>query len=271
VPDSSGSGSRSRSRSPMRLWALRCGGERVPATLLDPLDEGRRASIFLPYFLYVIESPAGHVLFDCGAHPDFARPGTHRQETTGSSQVAVGADDSLGNVLGRIGLTPSEIDVVVVSHLHYDHCGGLAELEACDVYAGRSELEFAAAPAAGQRDAYSTMDFESVAPGRWRLTDTEHDLNGDGSLVIVPTPGHTPGHVALLVRLPHHRILLAGDAAYDLEAIRRRRLPGFFWDADSLISSWQKLEELERSEGAEIVLTHEVRPGARIGPTSFYD
>jgi glyoxylase-like metal-dependent hydrolase (beta-lactamase superfamily II) len=255
----------------MRLWALRCGGESVPASLLDPSTGAGREPIFLPYFFYVIESPSGIVLFDCGAHPEFATPGSARHEATGSSQVALAPDDNLDIVLGGIGLSPSKVDLVVVSHLHYDHCGGLAQLTAADVYAGRSELEFAAAPAAIQRDAYSPADFASVASGRWRLTDTDEDLLGDGSLVIVPTPGHTPGHIALLVRLRHHTLLLAGDAAYDIEAIRRQRLPGFFWDADSVISSWEKLEELERSENAQIVLTHEVHAGARVGPAAWYD
>ncbi|MFZ0172229.1 MAG: N-acyl homoserine lactonase family protein [Acidimicrobiales bacterium] len=255
----------------MRLWALRCGGERVPASLLDPRAGARGRPVFLPYFLYVIDSPAGIVLFDCGAHADFALPGSARHETTGSSQIIVGATDGLGSVLARIDLSPAAVDVVVLSHLHYDHCGGLAQLPSAEVYVGRGELEFATAPTADQRDAYSTADFGSVAPERWKLADEEHDLFGDGSLVIVPTPGHTPGHIALLVRLPHQTLLLAGDAAYEREAIRRRRLPGFLFDAASVVSSWQKLEELERSEGAEIILTHEVQPDAKLGPAEYYD
>jgi glyoxylase-like metal-dependent hydrolase (beta-lactamase superfamily II) len=255
----------------MRLWALECGGEHVPASLLDPLADPHHGPIWLPYFFYVIESPAGIVLFDCGAHPEFADPVSGRHATTGSSKAAVDPSDRLGPVLDRIDISPSQVDIVVLSHLHYDHCGGLEQLAAADVYASRSELEFAIAPGSAQRDAYSAKDFSSVAPDRWKLTDGGHDLLGDGSILIVPTPGHTPGHISLLVRLPHHALILAGDAAYDIEAIRRRRLPGFLWDADSVISSWQTLEELERSEGAEIVLTHEVRPGAKIGPTDFYD
>jgi len=255
----------------MRLWALPCGGETVPASLLDPTGDGRREPIFLPYFFYVIESPAALVLFDCGAHCEFSDPLSVRHATTGSSKVAVSSSDGIGPVLDRLELVPSQVDIVVVSHLHYDHCGGLDQLTAAEVYAGRSELEFATAADSVQRDAYSATDFATVAPERWRLTDGEHDLLGDGSLLIIPTPGHTPGHISLLVRLAHNTLILAGDAAYDIEAIRRRRLPGFLWDADSVISSWQTLECLEQSEGAEIVLTHEVQPGGRIGPADWYD
>jgi N-acyl homoserine lactone hydrolase len=258
-------------RRPTRLWALPCGGERVPASLLDPSAASDREPIFLPYFFYVIESPAALVLYDCGANSDFAVAESERHHTTGSSQVAVRPEDNLAAVLGRVGRFVSDVDLVVLSHLHYDHCGGLPQLPGADVYAGRAELEFATAPVAGQRDAYCTADFAPIAPEHWRRIDGEQDLLGDGSLLIVPTPGHTPGHVALLVRLPHHTLVLAGDASYDIEAMRRRHLPGFFWDADAVTSSWEVLEELERSEDAEIVLTHEVQPGARTGPTQWYD
>lgn len=266
----------------MRLWALPCGGERVPASLLDasidpvgagvdPSGHDPKGGVYLPYFLYVIETPSALVLFDCGAHSDFARPDSVRHRSAGSSQVSVGADDNVEAALRLLGRSVAEVDIVVVSHLHYDHCGGLGRLPSADIYAAGSELEFAADPGPQQRDAYSKEDFASLPEDRWKLTDGLHDLLGDGSLVIVPTPGHTPGHISLLVRLPHHTLVLAGDAAYDMAAIRRRRLPGYLWDAEATVSSWETLEQLERSEAAEIVLTHQVQPGARVGPADYYD
>jgi N-acyl homoserine lactone hydrolase len=255
----------------MRLWALRCGGESVPASLLWPDADDRLPRVFLPYFLYLIETPGGRVLFDCGAHPDFATPGSGRLAATGSSEVAVTPDDHLERILATVGVTPADVDLVVLSHLHYDHCGGLAQLTRADVYAGQAELGFALDPSPAQAGAYFPEDFACVPEPRWHPVGGEHDLLGDGALVVLPTPGHTPGHVALLVRLAHRTLLLAGDAAYDSAAVRSRRLPGFLWDADALLESWQRLEELERSEAAEIILTHELPPGALVGSDAPYD
>jgi glyoxylase-like metal-dependent hydrolase (beta-lactamase superfamily II) len=185
--------------------------------------------------------------------------------------VEVGRDDALATVLREIGFAPRQVAVVIVSHLHYDHCGGLAQMSGSDVYAGAAELGFASAPSPEQQAAYWPGDWEAVAADRWKLIDQEHDVLGDGSVVIVPTPGHTPGHISLLVRLQRHTLLLAGDAAYDIGAIRQRRLPGYLWDAEAVASSWQRIEELEGSEGAGIILSHEILPGARIGPGEWYE
>ena len=254
------------------LYAFRCGGEQIAGSLIDPFGDERGETVFLPYFFYFVQCGTARVLFDCGAHPDLAvDPAARLAKGAEMSDVQVGPGDDVASKLATIGVDIRTVDVVVASHLHYDHCGGLERLPGADVYVQADELAFATSPPSHQRaNAYVKADFAPVRPAQWRQVEGAHDLLGDGALVIVPTPGHTAGHQSLLVRLAHRSVLLGGDAAYDPHKMRQRRLPGYLWNPDKVIETWELLEELERSEGAELVFSHYVNPGMPLAPERWF-
>ncbi len=96
---------------------------------------------------------------------------------------------------------------------------------------------------------------------------------GDGRVTIISTPGHTRGHQSLLVRLDGQTIFLLADAAYLLGKMRSRSLPGVIWSPDAMIATWDRIEEIERSENAHLMTTHELdyETQVRMAPDAWYE
>lgn len=259
--------------SEVEIHALHCGGDMTDWGIFDPLDERRGEMVYNPYFVYVVKHPEGVVLFDSGAHPALATDPVGRMGA-GAEEfiVKLDAGDAIEPVLARIGLTPDDIDLVIQSHLHFDHAGGLYAFPRTPVMVQRAELEFAEDPPGEQREIYIAEDFAPVTD--WRLVDGEEDVFGDGRLVVIPTPGHTKGHQSLLVRLDDGRtIFLLADAAYLLEKMRVRRPPGVLWEEGAILDTWDRIEALEREHDAFLITTHDLDYEERIkvAPEDHYE
>ena len=176
----------------MRLYAFHCGGERADMSAFDPFDEKVGTKIEIPYFCYLITHPEGNVLFDTGGHPDLVRDPRGRLGAAADLyEITMQEGDDIVSQLARIGVTPADVPHVVQSHLHYDHAGCIEYFPDATVYAQHDELAFAFWPAVYQRALYVRADFDG--PVRWRELRGEHDVFGDGRVVCVPTPGHSPG------------------------------------------------------------------------------
>lgn len=144
---------------------------------------------------------------------------------------------------------------MIQSHLHYDHAGGLEFFPGTLVIVQQAELDFAFTPPTYQADMYVPADFESVE--NWKAIEGEHDVFGDGSLVVFPTAGQIRGHQSLLVRLPGQPMILLADAAYAPRSIEQSILPGVPWSPDAMIESWERVRAMRNRERAQLVLTHD--------------
>jgi glyoxylase-like metal-dependent hydrolase (beta-lactamase superfamily II) len=146
----------------------------------------------------------------------------------------ISPDEAFVPQLARLGLEPGDFDRVVLTHLHGDHVGALAEFNPRRVWVAEPEwapaarfpgsmLRFMTAPVY-RGFAPRTFDFKAPSiygfSGSWPVTS-------DGSVVALPTPGHSPGHTSFLVRRAEGDVLLAGDVTYDLPALRTQRDQGF--------------------------------------------
>lgn len=256
----------------MRLYALHCGGDLTDMATFDPFDENLGTKVYNPYFMYVITHPRGTVLFDSGVHPAMRTdPASRLGDAAASIQVQVTADDHIEKRLATIGMQPSDVDIVVQSHLHFDHAGGLEWLAHAPVLVQRDELEFALNPPVYQREIYVQADFDHDLD--WQQLDGDHDIFDDGRLVVLSTPGHTRGHQSLMVKLNSQVVILLADAAYLLTKMRARLLPGILWSPDALIATWDRVEELEREHHALLMTTHDLdyEERVKLAPDAWYE
>ena len=155
-------------------------------------------------------------------------------------------------LLGR-GVDPSAVETVLMTHLHVDHTSGMGGLEHARFWISEREWK-----AAHGRLAITTGVIPKHLPGddRVELVEGEVDVLGDGSVRLLPTPGHTPGHMSVLVRTARGDVLLAGDAAYTLRNVRDQSLPLINASADRYRASLAKLRAFADA-GVPVVPSHD--------------
>jgi N-acyl homoserine lactone hydrolase len=220
------------------------------------LMEGGEGRIRLPIPAYLIEHPKGTALFDTGIHRDCQhdRAGRLGERLTKLFDFDYHPGEDIAARLEAIGRDPAKIDLVVNSHFHFDHCGGNALIPNATLLVQRREWDAGMDPDQAAKSGFDPRDFD--LGHKLRLVDGEHDVFGDGSVVCVPTHGHTPGHQSLKLRLESGEIVLAADSCYFCRTLRERRLPRFAHDKEMMRATLDRLAALEAA-GARIFFGHD--------------
>lgn len=198
------------------------GRARVLATMLD-----RRWTGALPILAWLIEHPEGLILVDTGETAEVARRG-HYPAWQPYFRVAVRArvepQEEVGPQIEALGFSTTEVRWVVLTHLHGDHTGGLKYFAGSRILVTGAELAVAGGTM-GKLRGYlphrlpgwfdpAPVEFGDRPLGPFPRT---HALTEAGDVVLVPTPGHTPGHMSVAVDAGERLILLAGDTSYTQE------------------------------------------------------
>ena len=204
----------------------------------------------IPVTCYLIRTSDAVVLFDTGLSPR-AVPGLLRNDAF----ARFSEEDLLVHRLEALGLGPEDVDLVVLSHLHYDHAGGAALLTRAELAVQKDEYAYAHYPAPFFESFYYRKNFD--LPGaRWRLLDGDAVLAP--GLTALRTDGHTPGHQSLLVELPETGpVILAGDAAYWQEHLDAEKVPGVVWNPTLALHAIKRLKTIARLTGGRIFPGHD--------------
>jgi N-acyl homoserine lactone hydrolase len=204
----------------------------------------------IPVSCYLVRTGDTTILFDTGLSPR-AVPGLLRNDPLARFSEA----DLLLRRLDGIGLEPGDVDVVVLSHLHYDHAGGAFLFPGSEIAVQQDEYSYAHYPAGFLATYYYKKNFD-LPEQRWRL------LDGDAEIVpgvtVLRSDGHTPGHQSLLVELPESGpVILAGDCCYWQESIDKEIPPGVVWDPTRAMHSIKRLKTIARLMGGRVFPSHD--------------
>jgi N-acyl homoserine lactone hydrolase len=244
----------------MNVDLLNAGWINPPAGLIrtgEPMD--RRARCPVP--AYVIETDEQRILVDTGLHPAAVADG--RVYYDGSPAMELFGVEQEASIADQVDL--DSITLVVLTHLHFDHAGGLPLVpESVPLVVQRVEWEAAHDRAGVERNYYLPRDYAGDER-QVTLVDGDHDLLGDGSIELLSTPGHTPGHQSVRVG----NVVLGGDVVHYATGLDDHRFPSFGDDRDEQGRSADRLREL-RDAGLGVLPGHDpdvLRPG-RVYPAA---
>ena len=234
----------------LRLYALDCGS--IEFHDLSPFSDtgeydGKSGSIAVPCFL--IRHPKGTLLWDTGLDP--AAP-----PSPDNAPVRMRAGVPLTQQLARIGVRPADVTLVAFSHLHGDHTGGANAFGGATWILNRTELAWALGKPAPF--AVQPATFSAYKTAHTRIIDSDLDVFGDGTVRILQTPGHTPGHQVLMLRLRTAGVVLLSGDLYHLRSDRAQRLLTIFnTNRAETLASFDRFERIARRTHARVIIQHD--------------
>lgn len=249
-----------------RLWGLDS-----PTMTIDAahLVVGAEGIVDIPLPGYLIEHDQGLVLFDTGMNPvvcdDPALLFGDRPEAT---MITANPEQRIDRQIRQLGFETTDVTHVILSHTHCDHAGGLYLFPQAQFFAGPGEFRWAAQPPAEIQHLFFPQDYSSptVQSFNWTtMTIPVLDLFGDGAIEIHHLPGHTPGELSALVRLPSQNVILTGDTVHLREAVSWTQPDPSDWDLEIAKDSIRKLAALTEREDARLWIAHDERDWADFG------
>jgi glyoxylase-like metal-dependent hydrolase (beta-lactamase superfamily II) len=245
----------------LRIYFFSCGTLKTYTQYIK-MNEGMGEEYEVPVPFFLITHPRGNVLFDGGNALETAQDaaGHWGEAVVGIYEPHMSEDDFCVNQLQNMDVDPASVRYVVQSHLHLDHSGAIGHFPNAQYVVQRRELEYAYAPQWFQAPAYIRADFDQ--PVDWLFLygeqDDNYDLFGDGTIKLLFTPGHAPGHMSLVIDLEETGpMVLTADAAYVMDHYNNLALPGLMHSASDVADSVQKLRRTADRLEATVVTGHD--------------
>jgi N-acyl homoserine lactone hydrolase len=264
----------------IRIYALRCGTVGTDETVPDRarsenpyaytgIFRGGKHRVWLPVYTYLIEHPRGNILVDTGWHTAVrSDPIKHMSwQLNIASKAVLPPGEAVTEQLALLGLAPSQLDFVLLTHLDVDHVSGLKLVkDAKKIYAGEAELK-----AASRLDMrYNRKLWEGIPIVPVPMAHTgigpegmSFDVFGDGSIQFVDLSGHSAGTTGVLITSGGRFVLLTADACYNRSNWEKLKLQGITTDKGKALRALEWVQKMSRQPGcAEILATHdpEIQP-----------
>lgn len=235
-----------------------------------------RSWVPLPLQFFLIEHHKGPILFDTGIDPAIMTDKSYIRQAVGRFllprifRLHLDERDRVDHVLADAGVAASDIRTAIISHLHFDHVGGIAQIPQADLLV--SDREWAMLSEPHPEREWILREHIEVPTAKWRQISFApsddplfegfggvYDVEGEGSMILLPTPGHTPGSMSLLIRQDGWKpILLVADLTYETALLEADQVPGT-GDKETLLASFAKVRKLkEQLPDLEIVASHDL-------------
>ena len=235
------------------LTRLQCGTNGAPT------DVGARFSdtyayhglmVQLTYSCYLVRHGDDYLIWDTG-----------NPVGTGASSPKA----SLVDLIAQLGIKPEQIKYVAVSHYHGDHTGQVSEFPTATLLIGKGDWDVLTDPKASAIANPAPFAHWISGGGTVQPVVGDRDIFGDGTVVMLTTPGHTPGHHSLLVRLKESgNILISGDVAHFRENLETDGVPTFNTDRAQSIASLERFKALAKNLSATVIIQHDERDVAKL-------
>jgi N-acyl homoserine lactone hydrolase len=237
-----------------RLYVIDCGDGSGPDESRWTPGANVGTPVGFPGHCYHIHHSQGWFLWDTGIDDAVAQLPNHEEvfhewgPGTGTGPIWR-KPITLAARLGQLHVKPSDIELMAVSHSHPDHAGNIEMLPNTLMPVQKVEYEWA-----GSRQ--DTVAFNKQHPVK--LVDGDYDIFGNGSLVLLSTPGHVPGHQSLLVRLPKTGpVILSGDVVHFQTSFEHRYVPNNNWSKEASLQSMDKIAAAIAKEHAQLWINHD--------------
>ena len=226
----------------IKLWRLECGS----------LDENRERPwawqrLATPCPCFLIRHGDRYMLWDAGISA----------RAIGMNHAVYKLDRTISDQLKVIGVKPEQVEFVGISHYHGDHTGQASQFPQATLLIGAGDLEVLKRPVSPRGAAPPHIKPWLEGGSKVEALVEDHDVFGDGSVKILMTPGHTPGHSALLVKLKSGPMILAGDLWFAHSDVLRGTMPEFNASRAETVASRDRISRLAEALDAVVIIQHE--------------
>lgn len=211
---------------------------------------------------YLVNHPNGRLLWDLGLPTQLVGQPPFTQQI-----FTVSVEKSIKDQLSALGILPSEITYVSISHSHFDHVGQVDQVQGSTWLVNQKEYDAMFPPdGAPLADPTLAPTYALFQPMERQIIGAEHDVFGDGSVVIFETSGHTPGHASLQLKMPETGpVLLTGDLYHRTESRALGRVPRFNYNEADTVAAFAAFEARAAELGAKVIIQHEPADIAPLG------